>query len=302
MTRARFVRDGASSKQRLGRRRGKVFSVRLTDDERAEFEALQVLGGPSSLGAWLKWAAAGNTRAGDAGNTRARRAVVPSRRAVVPVQGRSDHVIGLIGSTRSSGRVNAASGVVKRGNTKPRRILDLCSGSGAWGAPYHAAGYEVIRVTLPARDVRTWIPPKNVWGVLAAPPCEAFSLAANGHRSHRRDFVSGLETLAGCLRIIALCRPRWWALENPAGYLSRFMGTARDVWEPCDFGDPWTKRTALWGDFVLPKRGPFVKPRGAGPPCELCDPRKRKTMRCNSAAHRAVTPPGFARAFFEANP
>jgi hypothetical protein len=105
-----------------------------------------------------------------------------------------------------------------------------------------------------------------------------------------------------CMRIIAQVSPRWWALENPAGLLSRYLGTPRDAWEPCDFGDPWTKRTAIWGEYSIPKRGPYVQPLGGGPLCRVCDPERRRTTWCNNAGHRAVTPPGFARAFFAANP
>lgn len=141
-------------------------------------------------------------------------------------------------------------------------------------------------------------PDRRVWGVLAAPPCEQFSMA----RRAPRDFRKGLETVGACLRIIAAVRPRWWALENPIGMLSRFLGAPRDAWEPCDFGDPWTKRTGIWGKFNLPRRGPYVEPKGGGPLCIVCDPDRRETTWCNSAAHRAVTPAGFARAFFDANP
>lgn len=179
-------------------------------------------------------------------------------------------------------------------------VLDLCAGSGAWSIPYEAAGYDVRPVTLP-EDVRTYRPPDGVWGVLAAPPCDQFSIARNGHSSPR-DFVRGMETVNACLRIVQQTRPRWWALENPVGLLSRWLGTPRDVFDPCDFGDPWTKRTALWGDFATPARGPYVEPLGGGPLCELCDPGRRRTSWCSSRAHRAVTPAGFARAFFEANP
>jgi hypothetical protein len=161
----------------------------------------------------------------------------------------------------------------------------------------------VRRVSLPEDDVRTFRPPnETVWGILAAPPCDQFSLARNGHPYKERDFVRGMACVNACLRIIQQCAPRWWALENPAGLLSKFLGTPRDVFEPCDFGDPWTKRTAIWGDFRIPKRGPFVQPVGGGPLCALCDPESRKTTWCSRADHRAVTPPGFARAFFEANP
>jgi site-specific DNA-cytosine methylase len=167
-----------------------------------------------------------------------------------------------------------------------RVILDLCAGSGAWSDPYARAGYAVVHVTLPAVDVRQYCPPRRVWGVLAAPPCDQFSLARNGHDSER-DFLGPLEV--ACLRVIAFAKPQWWALENPVGLLSRWLGTPRDVWEPYEFGDAWTKRTALWGDFALPERGPFVDPLGSA-------------MDRSTAAARSITPPNFARAFFEANP
>lgn len=167
-------------------------------------------------------------------------------------------------------------------------ILDLCAGSGSWSQPYERAGYNVVHVTLPKADVRDFIPPANVWGVLAAPPCDQFSLARNGHPVER-NFFGALEVVLACLRIIALAKPQWWALENPVGLLGRWLGTARDVWEPYEFGDAWTKRTALWGAFALPARGPFVVPTASA-------------MDRPTAAERAITPPGFARAFFEANP
>ncbi len=190
-------------------------------------------------------------------------------------------------------------------------ILDLCGGSGSWSQPYRDAGYDVRLVTLPEHDVRTYVPPAGVRGILAAPPCTEFSPARHGSRSRRPggtiiprppDHITGMETVNACMRVILQARPVWWALENPVGALGAYLGTPRDTFEPCDFGDPWTKRTALWGEFNLPTRGPFVEPLGGGPFCAVCDPTRRRTSWCNNAAHRAVTPAGFARAFFEANP
>ncbi len=182
--------------------------------------------------------------------------------------------------------IDSSSGAVL-----PRRrcILDLCAGSGAWSEPYARAGYDVVRVTLPDLDVRTFVPPSSVWGVLAAPPCTEFSLARNGCPDIERDFIEGMACVNACMRVVLQCRPSWWAIENPTGLLGRFLGTPRDVFEPCDFGDPWTKRTSLWGDFAIPRRGPFVSPTGSA-------------MDRRDAASRAITAPGFARAFFEANP
>lgn len=276
-----------------GRRRGEVFSVRVTEEEREKLRSLQqVEAGPRALGPWLLWSA---LRAG-VGSTNPG-LVVPARAgttpaAVVPGPGSTDAI--------------AAARYYPAGEVLPapaeRLILDLCAGTGAWSEPYRKAGYRVQLVTLPDSDVRLLeAPGETVWGVLAAPPCDQFSLARNGHPTPR-DLLGALEVVSACLRVIAAVRPRWWALENPVGLLGKFLGTPRDVFQPCDFGDPWTKRTAIWGQFTVPQRGPFVKPLGGGPPCEVCDPTKRRTSWCSRPEHRAVTPPGFARAFFEANP
>lgn len=233
--------------------------MRLTDAERSALEELRrVVPGPRGVGPWLVWNAIGRQPALPW--------VVPAPAPSAVVPGPTSHAVVPVRS---------------------RVVLDLCAGTGAWSEPYERAGYAVRRVTLPELDVRTFEPAGDVWGVLAAPPCTEFSLAKNGQA---RDFETGLETVVACLRVIALCRPKWWALENPTGYLSRFLGTPRDVWEPCDFGDPWTKRTAIWGDFRIPTRGPFVNPIASKLDLE------------SSREERARTPSGFARAFFEANP
>jgi hypothetical protein len=285
------------TQQRHGRR-GFVFSLRLTDEQRAELERLQRQGGgPRRPGPWLVWRALEGGAPGPVLPPPAIARVVPRRLidTLAPEPGPGTT------STRSEPRRGP-------GNTPPaaladRLVLDLCAGSGSWSQPYERAGYRVVRVSLPADDVRTYVPPPGpVWGILAAPPCDQFSLARNGHTASPRDLVRGMECVNACLRIVQQCAPRWWALENPVGLLSRWLGTPRDVWEPCDFGDPWTKRTALWGSFALPRRGPYVVPRGGGPLCTVCDPARRRSTWCSSSAHRAITPAGFARAFFEANP
>jgi hypothetical protein len=283
--------------QCLNGRLGSVFSVRITGEQRARLEQLQSRGGgPRRLGPWLVWSAL--------------------HRGITDPEGHYPSS----GSTSPAGHYPRSARISRAGNTGPgardgntpsmasappvgeRVILDLCAGSGSWSEPYRAAGYPVVRVTLPDCDVRTFEAPARVWGVLAAPPCEQFSLARNGHPEIPRDIERGLEVVGACLRIIQQARPFWWALENPVGLLSRWLGTPRDVWDPCDFGDPWTKRTAIWGDYVIPARGPYVRPLGGGPLCSICDPDRRSTTWCNRADHRAITPAGFARAFMEANP
>ena len=186
-----------------------------------------------------------------------------------------------------------------------RIILDLCGGSGAWSAPYRDAGYDVRIVTLPD-DVRLYVPPQNVWGVLAAPPCTEFSFAKHfhGRGKYTHNFLSGLEVVSACMRIILTCKPQWWALENPRGYLRRWLGEPIFTFNPYQFGDPYQKSTDLWGEFDPPI--PTVLER----PAEIVKFSMLKSREIHPEYYgtltrterRAITPSGFAQAFFKANP
>ena len=177
-----------------------------------------------------------------------------------------------------------------------RVILDLCGGTGAWSRPYYiGTGYDVWRVTLPARDVRLFIPPPNVYGILAAPPCT--HLAGSGARWWKEKgdeaLLEALSIVDACLRIIFVAKPKFWALENPVGRLSRYLGKPRMYFNPCDYGDPYTKKTCLWGEFNMPKQNPIEPTEGTK--MHRLPPSKDRSML------RSITPLGFARAFFEAN-
>ena len=197
-----------------------------------------------------------------------------------------------------------------------KTILDLCGGTGAWSAPYKAAGYDVWIITLPEWDVRDFARelelkargkpsllkdmPLKVHGILCAPPCDHF--AAIGARYWKAKDMDGrtdeaVAVVNACMAIVRYTRPEWWALENPKGRIQKLcsLGNARLSFQPCDYGDPWTKRTILWGRFNPPAHAP-VKSKGMHP--ALLKSGDGKTAKCD----RSITPPGFARAFFEANP
>ena len=180
-----------------------------------------------------------------------------------------------------------------------RLILSLCDHSGAWSQPYLDAGYRVDRVDIKTdgRDVRLLkMPSDPVWGVLAAPPCTVF--ANSGARWPRTDaeMVEGLSVVDACIRLVMATRPRWWALENPIGKLSRYLGEPAWTFQPFWFSDPYTKATHLWGDFTVPTRRPVFPKEGS----KMHTQYGGKSERTKAA--RSVTPAGFARAFFEANP
>lgn len=139
---------------------------------------------------------------------------------------------------------------------RDRVILDLCAGSGAWSRPYAEAGYLVVRVDMIdsapkwiaskriARDVRdlAWMR-LPVGGILAAPPCTVF--ASSGARWQRtpEQIRDALSVVDACLLAVAIYGPEWWALENPIWSLRRWLGPPTMRFDPCDYGDPYTKRT-----------------------------------------------------------
>jgi len=185
-------------------------------------------------------------------------------------------------------------------------ILDLCAGSGAWSKYYKNAGYDVRIITLPDHDVTDYIPPNNVWGILAAPPCTHFSLARTTAKLPR-NFIEGMIPVNACVRIAVISKPKFFALENPVGLLSKFLGKWQYDFQPWWFGDPYTKRTALWGWFNKPKRKyNDIKDIMTQEQIEQCKINNRPLPSIRDIKHtsdkRSITPAGFAKAFFEANP
>ena len=196
---------------------------------------------------------------------------------------------------------------------KAKIILDLCGGTGSWSKPYAEAGYDVRLVTLPENDVCLYSPPENVYGVLAAPPCTKFSLAKGGRE---RDFEGAMEIVSACMKIIWKCRIRgslkFWALENPRGFLRQFLGKPAFKFEHWQFGDLQIKPTDLWGYFNEPRVRVHERPpalaviipngrsNGRGWSNPVCPP-EHANKGLGRADIRAITPPGFARAFYEAN-
>jgi len=101
--------------------------------------------------------------------------------------------------------------------------------------------------------VENYHPPVNVHGIIANPVCTEFSTANGFHKT--RDYEKGMEMVNHCLRIIEEAKPKWWVIENPAnGRLKEFLGKPKYVYQPWEYGSPWTKHTALWGKFNIPHK------------------------------------------------
>ena len=128
-----------------------------------------------------------------------------------------------------------------------KTIVSLCDYSGIWSQPYVDAGYDVIRIDeqLDGQDVRLLEHPGDVYGILAAPPCRVF--CRPGARLWKEwgdgELLGGLSIVDACLRMVAICQPKFWALENPPGRLHRYLGKPALSFHPWHYGDPWTKHT-----------------------------------------------------------
>lgn len=191
-------------------------------------------------------------------------------------------------------------------------VLDLCGGSGAWSRPYQEATdkegnfiYDVRLITLPGQDVRNYQPPPNVYGILAAPPCQCFSRVSARWWPSMDETGKTCEAIAVFKRCWEICQEAigFWALENPPGRHSRLIPELdRPTWQfqPYHFGDDWVKQTYLWGRFNMPWPTNFVKPR----PTKRAPSghtQGRIARLPSSSPLRSITPPGFASAFFKMN-
>lgn len=189
-------------------------------------------------------------------------------------------------------------------------ILHLCAKEGSDSKPYRDAGYDV-RIIGEEIGVENYQPPPNVYGIIANPPCTMFSIARSNPKEPR-DLREGMRLVKECLRIIWECQYvcignsnqssplQFWSLENPAtGFLKWFMGRPVFQYAQNEYGGRLSKRTALWGDFTLPKRPILFNPVPSG--YTLGQKAENSKDRFNMQV-RSRCPIGFAEAFYEANP
>lgn len=215
-----------------------------------------------------------------------------------------------------------------------RHILSLCDYSGRWSQPYRDAGYQVTQVDLKNGEDARLIKklPYKLWGLLMAPVCTAFSGAGAKHWAAKEaegntQLLDGLALVDACLRIERVNNPVWWVMENPVGRLKDFIGHHRLTFNPNEYAgylgdaqtggttiintgdgverqipelawheDGYTKRTCLWGNFSIPVTNEREAIHGS----------KMWALYGGKSEHtkevRSMTPRGFSRAFFEANP
>lgn len=190
----------------------------------------------------------------------------------------------------------------------------LCDESGIMAKPWADAGYRCYcvdvkhsirndrvegNITYCWGDVRSWFPPSprgRIAFMACFPPCT--DVAGSGARDFKKK---KLPLLCDALAIFTACLNACeWAgcpylIENPVGVLSSHVRKPDYTFDPCDYGDPYTKKTCLWtgGGFVMPPKQRVEPVLGSMmhtlPPDE------------NRQAMRSKTPVGFANAVFHAN-
>jgi hypothetical protein len=199
-----------------------------------------------------------------------------------------------------------------------KTVLHLCADIGSDSKPFKDAGYNVICV---GKDigVENYNPPPVVHGIIANPVCTEFSVATGFHK--KGDLEKGMFLVDHCLRIIRACEKQFWVIENPAsGRLKDFLGKPRETYEPWNYGSPWTKKTALWGYFDMPKRtyhkwedvpkndNLYIRPGRKKPGMAFLHKSAKQYIRefdCfeveDDMSFRSLCSQNFAKAFYEVN-
>jgi len=132
-----------------------------------------------------------------------------------------------------------------------KTILHLCADLGSDSYPYQLdKNYEVIKIGIDI-GVENYHPDRHIHGIIANPVCTEFSTAAGFDKKRMPD----LTLLKECQRVIKESNPEWWVIENPFnGTMKDYLGKPDFVYQPWEFGSPWTKKTALWGNFNKPEK------------------------------------------------
>ena len=200
-----------------------------------------------------------------------------------------------------------------------KTLLSLYDYSGNWSYPFAAAGWNVVLwdIKHEADNFTTFSDIGDacaefihehifdnygmVDGILIAQPCTEF--AVSGARWFKQKDEDGrteaaVELVYQSLRIVNLCKPDFWALENPISRIHKLvpeLGDPAMYFQPWHYGDPYTKKTALWGNFNTNLIRNEVEPTEGNRTHQFAG------NSANGKEKRSETPMGFAQAFFEAN-
>lgn len=195
-------------------------------------------------------------------------------------------------------------------------VLSLFDYTGNWSGPWEEAGYSVLRFDIQENqilgDVNAFsveffheyfgdFEGLEVYAILAACPCTEFASSGARHFAAKDEdgrTAAAIELVMQTIRLVEYYRPVVWAIENPVGRIGRLCNLPpwRLSFDPNHLGDPYTKKTLIWGRFNadLPV-APVIAVEGS----KMHQKYGGKSLATKNA--RSVTPEGFSYGFFLAN-
>lgn len=140
---------------------------------------------------------------------------------------------------------------------KKKIILHLCADTGTDTKPYQDDPAYEVRLIGKEIGIENYHVDEPIYGIIANPVCLEFSTARSNGKA--RNPKEGMFLVNECFRIVNeamyFAELKFYVIENPArGVLHKHIGQPAAKYEPWHYGSPWTKQTALWGDFNMPKR------------------------------------------------
>lgn len=127
-------------------------------------------------------------------------------------------------------------------------ILHLCADIGSDSYFYQQDDNYEVRLIGESIGVENYNTKEEIYGIIANPVCTEFSTAKGFHKENNLE--KGMFLVNHCLRIIYESKPKFWVLENPYnGRLKDILGKPKAVYQPWQFGDPWTKKNCIVGKF-----------------------------------------------------
>jgi ADP-Ribosyltransferase in polyvalent proteins/D-alanyl-D-alanine carboxypeptidase/Type III restriction enzyme, res subunit len=226
----------------------------------------------------------------------------------------------------------AAKEVGRTEDNSNKVIISLFDVSGNIAQPWKDAGYTVLQFDIKNKkdltklgkwmqEVQTHIDEGyDIEGILAQPPCTSFARISGAQwwkTQHdipnesmvakkyglwaAKEFDTPLEyanTLVSIVKLaVAQANPGFYVMENPVGRIDQQNNLPKPAltFDPNVYGEPYTKKTQLWGEFNTALPTAHV---------EATEGSKIHKLRGDieeDKAERSVTPTGFAYAFFMAN-
>lgn len=214
-----------------------------------------------------------------------------------------------------------------------KTLLSIFDYTGTWSQPYRDAGWYVIQHdiklgldifadTIPAA-INDAVDGRKINGIISAAPCTDFA-ASGSQWWPSKEFMPADYTgtvvqfdntvemsvafILSTLFLVELFKPDFWALENPVGRINTLIPEIKrfgpKYFQPFWYGDPYSKKTGLWGEFNFPDPTNVVEPiiyetkngkRGSYFWAKLGG-KSESTKQL-----RSITPKGFAKAFFDVN-